>query len=209
MGADMNRRNGSYRPCHNRSAEPPVAFNGESQMFPASRSARSTTTYLDCGLAKSSQPTCKNESISPTRRPTKDLKTISPQPQESEDWGPVWDVIDAFYACFAENLQLRVRLAPSTFRDLDWIGLATVGTPTCKNESPTDVVRKIRRPSPRPQDSEDGGRLVLKIGKSVEEILQEVGVRQGDNMAPVLFLFLMNAFADSLEKNWESKGLER
>ena len=51
--------------------------------------------------------------------------------------------------------------------------------------------------------------VVLKIGKSVEEILQEVGVRQGDNMAPVLFLFLMNAFADSLEKIWESKGLER
>ena len=28
-------------------------------------------------------------------------------------------------------------------------------------------------------------------------------------MAPVLFLFLMNAFADSLEKIWKSKGLER
>mmetsp|Transcript_13116 Transcript_13116/g.31049 ORF Transcript_13116/g.31049 Transcript_13116/m.31049 type:complete len:113 (+) Transcript_13116:48-386(+) len=36
--------------------------------------------------------------------------------------------------------------------------------------------------------------VVLKIGKSVKEILQEVGVRQGDNMAPVLFLFIMNAF---------------
>jgi len=51
--------------------------------------------------------------------------------------------------------------------------------------------------------------VVLKIGKSVKEILQEVGVRQGDNMAPVLFLFLMNAFAESLEKIWELKGLER
>ncbi|EJK70147.1 hypothetical protein THAOC_08516, partial [Thalassiosira oceanica] len=39
--------------------------------------------------------------------------------------------------------------------------------------------------------------VVLKIGKSVKEILQEVGVRQGDNMAP------------SLEKIWELKGLER
>ncbi|EJK71847.1 hypothetical protein THAOC_06672, partial [Thalassiosira oceanica] len=28
-------------------------------------------------------------------------------------------------------------------------------------------------------------------------------------MAPVLFLFLMNAFAESLEKIWELKGLER
>ena len=51
--------------------------------------------------------------------------------------------------------------------------------------------------------------VVLKIGKSVEEILQEVGVRQGDNMAPVLFLFLMNAFADTLEAVWESKGRAR
>ena len=51
--------------------------------------------------------------------------------------------------------------------------------------------------------------VVLKIGKSVEEILQGVGVRQGDNMAPVLFLFLMNAFAESLEAIWESKGLEK
>ena len=51
--------------------------------------------------------------------------------------------------------------------------------------------------------------VVLKIGKSAKEILQEVGVRQGDNMAPVLFLFLMNAFAESLEKIWKLKGLER
>ncbi|EJK64055.1 hypothetical protein THAOC_15248 [Thalassiosira oceanica] len=42
--------------------------------------------------------------------------------------------------------------------------------------------------------------VVLKIGKSVEEILQETAV---------LFLFLMNAFADSLEAIWESKGLEK
>lgn len=30
-------------------------------------------------------------------------------------------------------------------------------------------------------------------------VLQEVGVRQVEHMAPVLFLFLMSAFADSLE----------
>ena len=52
-------------------------------------------------------------------------------------------------------------------------------------------------------------KVVLKIGKSVREISQEVGVKQGDNMAPVLFLFLMNAFADSLEKIWEDKGLKK
>ncbi len=36
---------------------------------------------------------------------------------------------------------------------------------------------------------------VLKIEKEIVEIPQSVGVRQGDNMAPVLFLFLMTAFA--------------
>ena len=45
----------------------------------------------------------------------------------------------------------------------------------------------------------------MKIDKSVEEILKEVGVRQGDNMAPGLFSFLMNPFADSLEATWNRK----
>jgi hypothetical protein len=35
---------------------------------------------------------------------------------------------------------------------------------------------------------------VLMIEKEVREIPQEVGVCQGDNMAPVLFLFLMTSF---------------
>jgi len=50
--------------------------------------------------------------------------------------------------------------------------------------------------------------VVLKIEKSVEEILQEVGVRQGDNMAPVLFLFLMSAFAETLEEEWKRHEIE-
>ena len=40
---------------------------------------------------------------------------------------------------------------------------------------------------------------VLKIKKEKAEIPQSVRVRQGDNMAPVLFLFLMTAFAKTLE----------
>jgi hypothetical protein len=40
---------------------------------------------------------------------------------------------------------------------------------------------------------------VLKIENKTAEIPQTVGVRQGDNMAPVLFLFLMTAFAETLE----------
>ena len=41
--------------------------------------------------------------------------------------------------------------------------------------------------------------VVLKIEKEVVELPQTVGIRQGDNMAPVLFLFLMSAFAETLE----------
>ena len=49
-------------------------------------------------------------------------------------------------------------------------------------------------------------KVVLKIEKEVYEIAQSVGVCQGDNMAPVLFLFLMSAAAENLELEWE-KGL--
>jgi hypothetical protein len=41
--------------------------------------------------------------------------------------------------------------------------------------------------------------VVLKIDKEIQEILQSAGVRQGNNMAPVLFLFLMSAAAKTLE----------
>ena len=37
---------------------------------------------------------------------------------------------------------------------------------------------------------------------------QTVGVRQGDNMAPVLFLFLMSAFAETLETEWKKEQIE-
>ncbi len=45
--------------------------------------------------------------------------------------------------------------------------------------------------------------VVLKIEKEVVELPQMVGVRQGDNMAPVLFLFLMSAFAETLKAEWK------
>jgi hypothetical protein len=44
---------------------------------------------------------------------------------------------------------------------------------------------------------------VLKIKNKVEEIPQSVGVHQGDNMVPVLFLFLMTAFAETLKPVWK------
>jgi hypothetical protein len=48
--------------------------------------------------------------------------------------------------------------------------------------------------------------VVLKIEKEVREIPQEVGVQQGNNMAPVLFLFLMTAFAETLEMEWKREN---
>ena len=49
--------------------------------------------------------------------------------------------------------------------------------------------------------------VVLKIEKEVIELTQTVGVRQGDNMAPVLFLFLMLAFAELLEAEWKREQI--
>ncbi len=49
--------------------------------------------------------------------------------------------------------------------------------------------------------------VVLKIEKEVVELPQSVGVQQGDNMAPVLFLFLMSAFAEMLEAEWKNAGI--
>ncbi len=48
---------------------------------------------------------------------------------------------------------------------------------------------------------------VLKIEKEIVKIPQSVGVRQGDNMAPVLFLFLMTAFAETLEIVWRQQEI--
>jgi hypothetical protein len=50
-------------------------------------------------------------------------------------------------------------------------------------------------------------KVVLKINKEIQEILQSVGVRQGNNMAPVLFLFLMSAAAETLEPVWRQASI--
>ena len=42
-------------------------------------------------------------------------------------------------------------------------------------------------------------KVVPKIGKIEEKMIQTVGVRQGDCMAPVLFLFMVMVFAETLE----------
>ena len=40
-------------------------------------------------------------------------------------------------------------------------------------------------------------------------MIQEVELRQGDNMAHVIFLFLMVAFSESLEEIWKDNRLRK
>jgi hypothetical protein len=51
--------------------------------------------------------------------------------------------------------------------------------------------------------------VTLKIGKESTDIDQTVGVRQGDNLSPVIFLFVMTAFSEILDKKWTMAGLPR
>jgi len=50
-------------------------------------------------------------------------------------------------------------------------------------------------------------KVVLKIDKEIRDICQSVRVRQGNNMAPVLFLFLMSAAAETLEVEWKKQNI--
>ena len=50
--------------------------------------------------------------------------------------------------------------------------------------------------------------VAVKIGKEKWDINQEVGVRQGDsNVSSVIFLFLMSAFAETLENEWSNPDI--
>ena len=50
-------------------------------------------------------------------------------------------------------------------------------------------------------------KAVLKIEKTEETMSQTVGLIQGDCIAPVLFLFMVMAFYETLEKEWTRTGL--
>jgi hypothetical protein len=60
----------------------------------------------------------------------------------------------------------------------------------------TNVVRKMY----------ENMHVKLKIGKEDRDIPYTVGVQQGDNMAPVLFLFTMQAFAECSSENGRHMG---
>ena len=47
-----------------------------------------------------------------------------------------------------------------------------------------------------------------KIRKNLERIPYKTGVQQGDNMAPILFLFVMQAVMDTLDKDLPANNLK-
>ena len=65
-----------------------------------------------------------------------------------------------------------------------------------------NILRKYRAPPKFTTAIEtiyQNNTCILKIENEVADIPQTIGVRQGDNMAPMLFLILMTAFAETLE----------
>jgi hypothetical protein len=50
--------------------------------------------------------------------------------------------------------------------------------------------------------------VIFKSEQEMREIPYEIGVKQGDNMAPILFIYLMNVFAKNLSEKWTFKKLE-
>ena len=48
----------------------------------------------------------------------------------------------------------------------------------------------------------------FKIGTETRDIKYGIGVKQGDNMASVLIIYLMNAFAETLADKWNFDKLE-
>ncbi len=47
----------------------------------------------------------------------------------------------------------------------------------------------------------------MKIKREKAEKDKEVGMRQGDNVLSVFFLFLISAFTETLEKEWKQSSL--
>ena len=47
------------------------------------------------------------------------------------------------------------------------------------------------------------------IGKIDTSIPFEVGMKQGDSVAPVFFLFLMMVFAEVIEQEWDKHGINK
>ena len=51
--------------------------------------------------------------------------------------------------------------------------------------------------------------VVLKIGKEKLEINQTTGVRQGDNLSPIIFLLIMAAFSETIEAKLDNANIQK
>jgi len=81
-----------------------------------------------------------------------------------------------------------VKAFDSANRELLWQILAIYGVPP-----PTiEVIKKLH----------SDVTYQMKVGESLVEIASTVGVKQGDNLGPILFIILVNAVAETLKKKW-------
>ena len=74
-------------------------------------------------------------------------------------------------------------------REMLWKILKTLGVP----ESLIEVLKKLYTDVT----------INLRVGESLEQFLSTSGVKQGDNLAPVLFIFVIHAVSNSLDKKWD------
>ena len=48
-------------------------------------------------------------------------------------------------------------------------------------------------------------RVTLQVSKEKEEFMSTSGVKQGDNLAPLLFLFVIQAAVEMMQESWPTK----
>jgi hypothetical protein len=70
-----------------------------------------------------------------------------------------------------------------------WKILTTLGVP----ESLIEVLKKLYTDVT----------INLRVGEKLAQFLSTSGVKEGDNLAPVLFIFVIHAISNSLDKKWE------
>ena len=82
-----------------------------------------------------------------------------------------------------------VKAFDSANRELIWLILDRYGVP----KQMIDVIKKLHT----------NATYQFKIGKNEHEIKSTGGVKQGDNLGPILFIILMNAVAETLNDEWD------